>query len=226
LGTPAGNTATATLINLTISGNHAALGGGIYRANGNITLKNTIVAGNFRNATTTADDVTGTIAAASSFNLIGTGGAGGLTNGTNSNQVGVTNPGLAALGNYGGPTPTMALMFNSPAYNHGSNALILNGITTEQRGRPRIVGTAVDIGAYESQAPALAGDVDHNGSVNFADLLALAQHYGQAAVPMYELGDLNGDGQVSFADLLTLAQNYGKTGAATVAASALLKRRL
>ena len=34
---------------------------------------------------------------AGAYNLIGTGGSGGLTNGTNGNQVGVADPGLGPL---------------------------------------------------------------------------------------------------------------------------------
>ena len=66
-------------------------GGGIRVQAGTVTLKNTIVAGNFNEdgVTDAADDISGTIDPASSFNLIGTGGAGGLTNGVNNNQVGV-----------------------------------------------------------------------------------------------------------------------------------------
>ena len=60
-------------------------------------------------------------------------------------------PLLAPLGNYGGPTQTMALLPGSPAIDAGSNALIAAGVTTDQRGLPRIVNGTVDIGAYEVQ---------------------------------------------------------------------------
>ncbi len=49
-----------------------------------------------------------------------------------------------------------------------------------------------------------------DGTVNFSDLLLLAQHYGQAN-RIWDQGDLNYDGTVNFADLLSLAQNYGGT---------------
>jgi hypothetical protein len=58
---------------------------------------------------------------------------------------------LAPLGNYGGPTQTMALLPGSPALDAGSNALLPTGLTTDQRGLPRIVNGTVDIGAFESQ---------------------------------------------------------------------------
>ena len=53
-------------------------------------------------------------------------------------------PLLAALGNYGGTTPTRALLSNSPAINAGNNT---NAPPTDQRGAARV--GAVDIGAYE-----------------------------------------------------------------------------
>jgi hypothetical protein len=66
-----------------------------------------------------------------------------LTNSTSLNDV---NPALAPLGNYGGPTPTMALLPGSPAIDAGDpNAFP----ATDQRGRPRPYGPAPDIGAFE-----------------------------------------------------------------------------
>ena len=90
--------------------------------------------------------------------MIGSGDYGGLVNGVNGNQVGVVEPGLDFLVDNGGPTQTIALSPGSPAIGAGSNALAVddkgNPLTTDQRGTrfPRIVGSAVDIGAYEVQA--------------------------------------------------------------------------
>jgi hypothetical protein len=85
-----------------------------------INLKNTIVSGN------TGGDVNGTTDLGN--NLIG------------------GNALLAPLGDYGGPTQTMALLPGSPAINAGTAT---GAPTTDQRGISR-VGT-VDIGAFESR---------------------------------------------------------------------------
>jgi CSLREA domain-containing protein len=161
---------TVTITNATITNNFAdsdnnasGTGGGINVLGGTVTLSNTIVAGNFNEdgATDAADDIAGTLDAASSFNLIGAGGAGGLTNGTNNNQVGVANAGLSPLANNGGPTFTHALLVGSPAIDAG------NSVTADQRGQTRPVdnpnvtnvANGSDIGAYEAPAPPTAPDL-------------------------------------------------------------------
>jgi hypothetical protein len=55
----------------------------------------------------------------------------------------------------------------------------------------------------------LNGDATLDGSVGFADLLALAENYGNAASNKWTAGDFNYDGATGFADLLALAENYG-----------------
>ncbi len=54
------------------------------------------------------------------------------------------------LADNGGPTQTIALAVYSPAIDAGNNALIPAGVTTDQRGKGRIQGVRVDIGAFES----------------------------------------------------------------------------
>jgi predicted outer membrane repeat protein len=155
-----------TLTNCTLTGNRANsqgdgtpgsnTGGGLFNGY-STTLNNTIVAGNFAGSGTSPDDVSSTPGPVTGgFNLIGTGGSGGLTN-TNGNQVGVADPGLAALASNGGPTQTIALLPGSPAIDAGSNALAVDAqgqpLVYDQRGPgfARIVGGTVDIGAFEVQ---------------------------------------------------------------------------
>lgn len=57
----------------------------------------------------------------------------------------------------------------------------------------------------------LAGDANHDRAVGFADLVVVAQHYGQTAGTTFSTGDLNYDGTIGFADLVLVAQHYGTT---------------
>ncbi len=160
-----GNVGKLTVTNSTIAYNEADFGGGLAVIEGTATLYNTIVALNTGSGNgAPADDISvfdsfGTVSSASAYNLIGTGGSGGLTNGVNGNQVGVADPGLDPRGlqNNGGPTQTIALVTGSPAIGAGSIALAVDPttgqpLTTDQRGFPRIVNGTVDIGAYEVQS--------------------------------------------------------------------------
>jgi hypothetical protein len=60
----------------------------------------------------------------------------------------------------------------------------------------------------------ILGDANQDGTVNFSDLLILAQNYGKQNATLAE-GDFNLDGTVGFADLLLLAQDYGQTSMPT-----------
>jgi len=139
-------TATATLVNVTVTNNRADAdgdavgpGGGILQSSSNpVTLRNTIVAGNYTGVApgTTPDDISGNMAASSNNNLIGTGGAGGLTNGVNNNQVGVVDARLGVLASNGGPTQTHALLSGSVALDAGDDSVTGGpyNLTTDQRG--------------------------------------------------------------------------------------------
>lgn len=54
----------------------------------------------------------------------------------------------------------------------------------------------------------LRGDGNLDGSVDFNDLVRLAQSYGQQTGATWTDGDMNYDGSVAFDDLVALAQNY------------------
>ncbi|HWW77182.1 MAG TPA: Ig-like domain-containing protein, partial [Pyrinomonadaceae bacterium] len=123
-------------------------------------------AGNFNDASpsTTADDISGTVGATSSYNLIGAGGSGGLvdlsSDSAHQNQVGVSDAGLRPLAANGAATQTHSLQCTSPAIDKGKAF----GLTTDQRGLARVFdladtvfpnaagGDGTDIGALETQS--------------------------------------------------------------------------
>ena len=160
--------ARLTAVNVTIAENDvgsSGTGGGLEAAGGTATLDNTIVAANLAGnvSSGTPSDITlgsGAVSSSSSHNLIGTGGSGGLTGGTNGNQVDVATADLdlGTLGDNGGPTLTIALLQGSPAIDGGSTSI--SGVTvpaTDQRGALRgptglNAGSTVDIGAYEASS--------------------------------------------------------------------------
>ncbi|MGA7380248.1 MAG: choice-of-anchor Q domain-containing protein [Terriglobales bacterium] len=144
------NGSMMTINNATLSGNSAATegyGGGIYNYSGAFTLQNSIVAnssgGNCGGAITSngynlSDD-----------NTCNFSGPGDLNN---------TDPMLDPLGNYGGPTQTMALPGDSPAIDAGNPNGCTDGqghlLKTDQRGAPRPGphdDHGCDMGAFENQ---------------------------------------------------------------------------
>ncbi len=148
------NKGTAALTSCTVSGN-TGTGGGLYNYGSGyrtsaVTLTDTIVAGNI-DAASNPDDIGGNSPGevTGTYNLIGTGGSGAIQDGIQGNIVlsSLAGLGLAPLGNYGGPTATMALYVGSQAIGVGTE---VPGITTDQRGYP--LNTPVpDIGAFQSQ---------------------------------------------------------------------------
>lgn len=121
---------------------------------GTFTMNNTVVADNFVN-NAGPPDVRGALTAGSRGNFIGIGTAEltGITNGVNSNQIGTVasplDPRLGPLQDNGGPTKTRLPRSSSPLLNAGVDSVIPSGVTKDQRGKPRIVGGTVDIGAVE-----------------------------------------------------------------------------
>ncbi|HEY7119272.1 MAG TPA: dockerin type I domain-containing protein [Tepidisphaeraceae bacterium] len=67
----------------------------------------------------------------------------------------------------------------------------------------------------------LVGDANLDGSVNFADLVALAQSYNTSSGAAWSHGDFNFDGAVNFSDLVGLAQNYNAALPSAAAAATL-----
>ncbi len=142
--------AAANLDATTIGGNSAASGGGIDNtAGGGATLEDTIVATNTGTGGTPSDiGGASSSAVVGTYDLVGTGSAGGIAGGTGDIVLSsLNNLGLASLGNYGGSTATMPLLPGSAAIDAGTT---IAGVSTDQRGLPPSSPTP-DIGAFQSQ---------------------------------------------------------------------------
>jgi hypothetical protein len=145
-----GDHGTLTLTNVTVSGNTAQGAGGVANGesrllSGTVTLTNSIVAGNTSGPF--SSNISGDYSA--SHSLVG------------------GDPMLAPLGDYGGPTQTMAPLPGSPAIDAGDSTA--PGLpNTDQRGFARISGAAVDIGACEVQAISLSPTTLPDGAYDAA----------------------------------------------------------
>jgi hypothetical protein len=148
------SSSTLSVIDSTLSGNAAqTAGGGIGRGvNGYMapSLANTLVADNTAPA---GAQCSGPVLDGGHNLDSGTTCGFSISKGSLSN----TAPQIGPLADNGGPTMTMALLPGSPAINAGDNALIPTGVTTDQRGLPRIRNGVVDIGAVEVDATTTSG---------------------------------------------------------------------
>lgn len=181
-----GNT---TLRNVTITNNTAnsSAGGILKSASGTLTMGNTIVSGN--SAANGTHELLINAGAVTSVgnNLVGDSPGDSTTTGSTlivyqPSDIRDTPHLLSLLQNNGGPTPTHALLFGSPAIDNGNNSLAVdpsNGsaLTTDQRGFNRLRdgdgnGTAqVDIGAYELRA-AFVLNVNDGGAGSLRQAIA------------------------------------------------------
>ena len=155
-GSDIGNATDVEITNTTITDNEAVGAGGglaVYDQ-ANVTLHNTILAGNFA-GTATKEDYTGseTLDSNSSYNLFGFAAPAypELDSPLLKNLFGYSNPMLTSLGNYDGPTFTHAPLEGSPVIDAGDNN---QAGTIDQRGLEAIVDGGVtglkrDIGAHE-----------------------------------------------------------------------------
>jgi len=150
-----------------------AYGGGVYNASTQASLTNCTLATNqaisglsYYSGIHRENSCGGNIAADTSLQLANVILSGGVSNNaygtlidlgynlssdascafTNIGSLNNTDPKLGPLGDYGGPTPTMALLPGSPAIDAIPAAL---APSTDQREYPRPYGTASDIGAFE-----------------------------------------------------------------------------
>jgi CSLREA domain-containing protein len=156
------------LINSTVVGNHAPIGGGVMIVSrGAFDLINSTIADNtsvpgFGSGVA----LDGANSVRFSNTLLSNNTCGGffpipqMTNGHNmegpsstcfppgSDQTGVTDLGLGPLGDHGGPTRTMPLLPGSPALD---SALLTDCPMADQRGVGRPQGVGCDVGAFERE---------------------------------------------------------------------------
>jgi hypothetical protein len=139
------------LRNSTVAFNTAEFAGGVYQYSlADIRLDSTIVAGNAGGGGGFSGNAGADLG---TYMVQAIGGANSLVVDANLNAQlpGDTlsaDPQLGPLADNGGPTPTHALSFGSPAIDGGNNVA---GLKFDQRGNghPRLSGAATDIGAFE-----------------------------------------------------------------------------
>jgi hypothetical protein len=229
------NNGDATLINVTLSDNYAGfggfagqsggrrgrdgIGGGIYN-HGTVTVGNSLIADNDIGADN--PDAAGDFLSLG-HNLISA--SDGSSGWIASDQVGSNSDPIDArldfLDDHGGPTPTISFLPGSPAIDAADKTLLTTyTLNTDQRGYARVYNRIPDIGAYEDKS-GYPADANHDGSIDFNDLVKLAQNYNVIdGKRTWEQGDFTGDGNVDFNDLVLLAQNYNTTPGASAPAAA------
>lgn len=133
------------------------------------------------------------------FNENVTAGAGALQVQNLTSGLPVTPAGYSFDGNTHSATFTFAGALSTGDY----RAMLLASGVTDAAG----VHPAAD---YQFNFFFLVGDVNHDGKVDFSDLVILARHFGQSGAA-YSDGDLDYDGKVDFNDLVILSRHYGES---------------
>ncbi|MCA9119060.1 MAG: DUF4347 domain-containing protein, partial [Planctomycetales bacterium] len=174
---------TAVIASTTITDNTAVVGNGLRIASGTINISNTILAGNG------AADVSGTVTSGG-YNIIGnTSGSSGW-NGNDQQNV---DPLLSALGDFGGPTFTHALLSGSPAEDAGNPAATL---AFDQRSVARDDGM-IDVGAFEGTVTISTLTVDTTSDVADGDTSSISAL----------LASKGADGKISLREAITATNN-------------------
>jgi Chitobiase/beta-hexosaminidase C-terminal domain/CotH kinase protein/Lamin Tail Domain/PKD domain len=123
------------------------------------------------------------------------------------------------------PTSTATWTINVPLAD-GNYLATLSGAGVTDAANNSLDGDGDGVAGGDFTLPFffLSGDADHDRDVDFNDLVALAQNYGQSGKTFAE-GNFDGDaaGNVDFQDLVQLAQRYGTSlpAAGAVAGEAL-----
>jgi hypothetical protein len=100
-------------------------------------------------------------------------------------------------------TFTFAGLTNGVLPDGNYRATFSAGTIYDTDGRPLAIDVTFDFFS-------LAGDANHDRTVDFNDLVALAQNYNTSG-KTFAQGDFNYDGSVDFNDLVILAQRYNTT---------------
>jgi parallel beta-helix repeat protein len=197
-GIGAVSSSTVTLTNSTVSGNTADFGGGILAYLATVTLKSCLISGNSANRINEVYNMTSTVTAdnhitfghsgetnAEAFNYF-TPGASDVTatsDGTNPTALAAI---LSPLTDNGGPTMTHALPAGSPAID--LDTICSTGLSTDQRGYCRSVGSGCDAGSFEFGA-AMSSDTDGDGTPDACDNCPLVANADQVNTDGDSLGN-------------------------------------
>jgi filamentous hemagglutinin family protein len=206
-----------TISDSTISDNLATGDGGGIDIVGNVakygnptvTISDTILAGNSGNGVESDYENNSGTLIDDGYNLYGQNGSAGGFPGAGTGDLelsGAITTALASLGNYGGPTQTMALVVGSPAYLAGGP---VGSVTTDQRGVAR--GSTISIGAYDV-APSLLSTVVNTTADTAQDIIGGATTTLRDAIYYANVGALS-DPTITFdptvfasPETITLAQ--------------------
>ena len=209
-----------TLTNCTVAGNVATSAGGGVWANDVLNVVNTIVAGNV--AKTAADvHLAGTAKADVRYSLVGASNAKisgvGVKTNVDPNFVDFAAPTAGTWTANAWKAWNLELAVGSPAIDAGSNALAVDGygvkLTTDLAGDKRVVGKAVDMGAYEEQGNVAPTGivVEFNGELTTETLTA------GTVVATLTTEDANGDEDVYEYELLGASDYFALDGDKIVA---------
>jgi sugar lactone lactonase YvrE len=202
---------TFAVTNSTFNGNSAAFyGGAIFNGSPRMSLGSSTVVGNQgdRKGGGIYNDFFGTPSSSIQNSIVAQNtspeGDNIFGNWTGTNNITTGDPKLSPLGNYGGYSATMPPLPDSPALDAGGATTLL----TDQRGQPRILRTALDIGAYESPI----SDFNPTGVTIYSRVSA---------------GDQDGVFEISTdPDFVPAVTTFAGTGAASFADGARLSAKL
>jgi hypothetical protein len=142
---------------------------------------------------------------------------------TNLGSEQVVDPGQVSF-SYDAGTQTGTWVLPAALADGNYHAVLSAAAVSDAQGRP-LDGNGDGTGGddYSMDFFHLGADANHDRSVNFSDLVTVAQNYGGSG-KTFAQGDFNFDGSVDFADLVILAQRYnvtlGAPGSAAVVSSA------